>query len=169
MPCEPDVGPHRNTLRTRVAKFSQAHRCGVSSFLLKNYAKTRLTAADVCEGAASASGSRSGEIARLARNFAKRPVARRGKLVKDTRHCARGVARVLERRCLLPKPYTVDFPSWDYERSEKTIRAIEVLPPHETLNALITSEPESVQAWCGFLIRNLFSRRLTLMGAARWV
>ena len=108
-----------------------------------------MSSADVCEAAVSNENRYpSNLLQRFARNHAQKQRFRHGRSQMDTKNCARGVGRALEKDCILYEPYWLEIPCWDSTLSKQVIRRLPTLPPHETLDALITPGEEA--SWCEF-------------------
>ena len=112
----------------------------------RNFLGGRFSAGELIEGARCA-GDVAPDLARLGRG-PKRMRLRRGKLRIDSRHAASKVGRLVEKGSVLCPSYTAKIPVWGSRRNCKTTAAVEILPPHEVLDALITPGQEGL--WTKF-------------------
>ena len=100
-------------------------RLGV--LLKAKYNRSRITSRDIAELAATQSDS-CGGLAKLGKGAAFRNKRFRwGKWKPDTRTSSRGLARVLAKDAVLPKPLLVEVPSWDEAANKQVQRRLAIL------------------------------------------
>ena len=79
----------------------------------------------------------------------------------DTRNSSRGLARVLARDAVLPKPLRVKVPSWDEAANKQVMRRLDVWPIHETLNATVGGNGEEWASTDNDVSQHAFRSELT--------
>ena len=103
----------------------------------------KVNAADI--GMCAKASGRKG-VRRLWKGVAQKTHARKGKVVPDAENCSRNLRRALLKRCTLPPCYMASVPLWDPLQGCKTIGKVSILPPHDTLSAMV--ERVGVEAFC---------------------
>ena len=115
-------------------------RSALGGFFSRLYQRGALSSAELQDGASAASSS-APEFQRLT----KRKVAyrvRRGKVKPDTRNAARAVKRLFRSRAILQSPLIVDVPLWDAATNQQVIGKLNIMPPHEFLDAIVAAGKE---------------------------
>ena len=107
-----------------------------------------MTAHALREGA-HAAGPSAGDLSILATSSWNRPSRRGGGETKpDSRSSNRAVSRVLKKGAVLREAYIAEVPTWDHEQNRQVMTKLKVMPPHESLHALI--QPGAENEWCSF-------------------
>lgn len=114
------------------------------------YSKGDLTAARVgrLASAVQKSGVTTPVVKRLARAKPRGVMARRGKIVPDTRNSSRAVRRALGSGNGLPPLYIARIPTWDATLEKKIESPMSFLLPHEMLQRIVPEGDE--ERWCSF-------------------
>ena len=111
-------------------------RTPFGQFLVRNYLSGGLKALALRQGLHAAGASSSGDLSCLRTDADARQRVRRGKLKQDSRNSAAKVKRNLLRGKPV-EPYVALIPMWDERANSQVMEHINVLPIHETLDAIV--------------------------------